>query len=256
MIRYSTGLRNALAGVNDLAKALANGKLYIYSGAQPTSADTGADAATVLLAFTENGLAYTAPVRASATLTLGGASGSVDTVTVGGSSENLLGAAVDFSGDLATTTDLVAAAINAYSNKMGITAVSDGASVVTLYGPYDLADECNGLTLAASGTTMTTSVTNFAGGVAPANGLNLTYPPVTGEISKDLETWMGTVLVSGNAGWFRFVAGGSSPNGTTTTDVRMDGLVSTSQDMIVTSTSLTKDLVEVFSTFRLTVPAS
>jgi hypothetical protein len=36
----------------------------------------------------------------------------------------------------------------------------------------------------------------------------------------------------------------------------MDGLVSTSQDMIVTSTALTAGLVEVFSTFKLTIPAS
>jgi hypothetical protein len=181
----------------------------------------------------------------------------MDTITVGGMAENLIPGGVPYNADLPTTTDDVAAAINANSNQLGITAMSDGASIVTLYAPYFLADEANGLTVAATYTTMAASVTNFANGTAPANGLNLTYPPATGLVSKDTDTWQGSVLVSGSAAWFRFVAGGSDPNGTSTTAVRMDGLVTTTGvDMKVSTLALVKDAVEVFSTFQLTVPAS
>lgn len=263
MIRYSTGLRNALAAGTDLASALAEGRLFIYSGAQPSDPDSGADAFTNLLLFTVGSGAYTAPVRAFGTLTLSGngsPGGSVDTVKVGGMAENLLGAAVPWDTDLATTTDAVAAAINANKNALEIVAVSDSASVVTLYTPYRLGAQAAGLTVASTetaGTSLAVADANFSGGTDAVNGLNLTYPAATGVVTKDSDTWSGVVLASGNAGWFRFVAGGSSPNGTSQTDVRMDGTIATGGgDMSVTTLALTAGLTEIFSTFQLTVPVS
>jgi hypothetical protein len=71
-IKLSTGLRNAIAGTQGFAGALADGVIEIYTGAQPTTADsavTGMLLGTVTLAggaFTPgsptNGLALGAPV--------------------------------------------------------------------------------------------------------------------------------------------------------------------------------------------------
>jgi hypothetical protein len=263
MIRYSTGLRDALAGTNDLARALANGRLYIYSGGQPSDADTGADAFTNLLIFTASGAAYTPPVKSTGTLVLSGdgTGGSVDTVKVGGMAESLIPAAgVPWNTNLATTTNDLATAINAQRNSIDITAVSNGVDTVTLSTPYSLGAQGAGLTLVSTetaGVSLAVADTNFTGGTDAVNGLNLIYPPAAGVISKDSDTWQGTVLVSGNAGWFRFVAGGSSATGASTLDIRMDGTIATGgADMDVTTLALVLAATEVFSTFQLTVPAS
>ena len=69
-VRFSTGLRNLLAGTTGYASAFANGVIEIYSGTQPTSADaapTGTLLGTITLssgAFTPgsptNGLTFAA----------------------------------------------------------------------------------------------------------------------------------------------------------------------------------------------------
>jgi len=262
-LRYSTGLRNALAAGKDLASALAEGRLFVYSGAQPADPDTGADAFTTLVIFTKDGNAYTAPASATGSITLSGSGvggGSVDTLKVGGMAENLLGGSVPWNTDLATTTDDVADAINATKNALEIIAVSDGVDTVTLYAPIRLGAQAAGLTVASTetaGTSLAVADTGFTGGTDAVNGLNLTFPAAAGVITKDSDTWSGTVLASGNAGWFRFVAGGSSPNGSSTTDVRMDGTIAVGGgDMTVSTLALAISNVETFSTFQLTIPAS
>lgn len=58
-IRFSTGLRNAMLGSTGASAALNDGIIYIYSGAQPASADN-AVSGTLLLKITVDAGAWTA----------------------------------------------------------------------------------------------------------------------------------------------------------------------------------------------------
>ena len=57
-LRQSTGLKNALLGEVGLKAALADGVIYVYSGAQPVSADAAAPG-SLLGRVTVNGGAFT-----------------------------------------------------------------------------------------------------------------------------------------------------------------------------------------------------
>lgn len=248
-IRKSTALVNAMVLGYGIREALADGRLYEYSGSQPSSADV-APTGTLLAIYTVGGNTYTEPVRSAASITLGGASGSLDTVTVGGLGFNLLSAAVPFNTSLTQTATDVAANINARQNPLNIAADSSGADVL-LYTPYWLGALGDGLTLATTETTLTAQInggssTAFGGtgspnaGTTAVNGLNFGEVPSTGLISKTSAVWQATGLATGTAGYFRFVAGGSTVDGVSGTDVRFDGTVAVSGgDMTVGSTTVT-----------------
>jgi hypothetical protein len=252
-IRQSAALVNAKVLGFGIREALADGRLYEYSGSQPASADV-APTGTLLAIYTVGGNAYTAPVRSTAKITLGGGSGTIDTITVGGLGFNLLSAAVPFNATLTQTAVDVAANINARMNPLNIVATSDGADVI-LYLPYWLGALGDGLTVAATSTTLTTSInggssTAFGGTGSPAvgttaiNGLNFGEVPSTGLISKTSATWQATGLATGTAGWFRYVAGGSTVDGVGGTDVRFDGTIAVSGgDMTVGSTTVEANAV-------------
>lgn len=252
-IRKSTALVNAMVLGFGIREALADGRIYEYSGSQPSSADV-APTGTLLATYTVGGGTYTSPVRSSAKITLGGASGSLDTITVGGLGFNLLSAAVSFNTTLTLTAVDVAANINARQNPLNIVADSSGADV-TLYLPYWMGALGDGLTLATTETTLTAQINGgssaaFGGTGAPAagttavNGLNFGEAPSTGLISKTSDVWSATAVATGTAGYFRFVAGGSTVDGTDDTDVRFDGTVAVAGgDMTVGSTTVTTDAI-------------
>ncbi len=79
---------------------------------------------------------------------------------------------------------------------------------------------------------------------------------VSGVITKAVsETWSGTVLVTGTAGWCRLRAAGDSAN-SSTTDERIDGTVATSGAQLnISSTSLTATAVQSVPSFSLTAPS-
>lgn len=265
-LRFSTGCRNKVASGYGWREVLRDGRLYVYSGTQPTTADADATG-TELVVFTLSGGTYTAPVRSQASITLSGGSGSLDTVTVGGAGFNLLSAAVSFDTDLTTTAAAVAANINARQNPLNITASSSEA-VVTLSLPYWLGADGDDLTLAATSTTLGASInggssTAFGGtgspsaGTAAVNGLNFQFPASSGVLSKETTVWQGTASAAGTAGWFRYVAGGSAAAGVSTTDVRMDGSIATSgSDLDIANTSIANGAVQTINTFTFTVPAA
>ena len=79
----------------------------------------------------------------------------------------------------------------------------------------------------------------------------------SGTISKkSTETWTGTAVATGTAGWFRLQAvgdGGSSSS----EDERIDGAIATSGAQLnMSSTSITSGAVQAVSTFQITLPAS
>ena len=71
-VRFSTGLRNAMLGSTGLDAALTNGVIYIYSGAQPATADSAiagvllgkvtVDAGAFAHGSPTNGLNFDSPV--------------------------------------------------------------------------------------------------------------------------------------------------------------------------------------------------
>ena len=106
---------------------------------------------------------------------------------------------------------------------------------------------------AASGTLLFT-ITKGGDGVT---GLELTNS-ATGTASKPSgDTWSGTAVASGTAGWFRFYEVGDNPAASSTTAARLDGSVATSGgQMTVTSTSVVAPAVQTINEFTLVQPTA
>lgn len=263
-LRTSTGLRQAVAGAYGWRQALANGRLKIFSGTQPATADTAASG-TLLATFTLAGGTFTAEVRSQASLTLSGGSGWLDTVTVGGAIP-ILGAAVSYTSDLTTTAAAVAAQINSYRSTPDFTAESSG-DTVTIYAPWGLGASADGLTIATTETTLGVSINGgsssaFGGSGSPSagttaiNGLNWQVP-VAGVLSKESTVWQATAGATGTAGYFRFEADSDDDQGASTTFRRLDGSIATSgADLNLSSTTLTAAAISTIGTFTVTVPAA
>ena len=111
---------------------------------------------------------------------------------------------------------------------------------------------------AASGTLLlevTESGGTFAHG-AFANGLEFEDDPTEGEMEKASgETWQGTGLVAGTAGWFRFCANPTDNGAASTTLPRIDGSVGSSgADLNMSSTTITVGATYTLDSFKLTLP--
>lgn len=255
-LRFSKALRNFILQHGSVKKALNSGAIEVYSGSQPTLADD-AVSGTLLCTFTKSGGARTHEVLATGTVTLtGGASGSVDTVTV--NSVNIIPqGAVAFNTSLTQTAADLATAINLGLSTPEYRATSSGA-VVTISALPGTGTGPNTFVVTATLTTITALYANMSGGVAAVNGLSL-GSAAAGVIGKNSsETWQGTAVATGTAGWFRFkgsvVDAGASDS--TETFIRMDGNIATSgANMNMSNTSITSGAVQTLTTFNLTQPA-
>jgi hypothetical protein len=73
---------------------------------------------------------------------------------------------------------------------------------------------------------------------------------------KATETWSGTAVQTGTAGWFRLQAPGDG-EGASITDERMDGAIATSGAQLnMSSTSIVQGAVQTINSFSITIPAS
>jgi hypothetical protein len=80
---------------------------------------------------------------------------------------------------------------------------------------------------------------------------------VAGVLSKSANTWDGVAVATGTAGYFRYCASTSDANGTSTTEVRLQGAVSTSgAELNMSSTSITSAATTTIDTFDITMPAA
>lgn len=71
------------------------------------------------------------------------------------------------------------------------------------------------------------------------------------------ETWSGTILATGTAGWFRIWESGDTPANASTTAVRIDGTISsTGADLNLTNLSLVTGAPFIMSSASLTLPKS
>jgi hypothetical protein len=253
-IRQSTGLRNYLNNYGSYKTAFTGGKLLIYSGSQPATADTAASG-TLLVTISLGSGTWTAETPSVATVELtGGGSGTVDTLTANGL--EIMGSATTFSADLATTAGLVAAKINAYSRlQYGIKAAVLSGAIISIYAPQGSGTAWNTKDISSGVTTITKTDTDFGSGVAAAYGLTFDVS-VAGVIAKS-GTWSGTAAADGTAGWFRLCGPIADAQALSTTLIRMDGNISTSgANLNLASTTITTSATITVDTFTITVPAS
>lgn len=256
-LRISTALRNFLSQHGSVKQALQNGKMEIYSGSQPATPDS-AVTGTLLCTVTKASGSHTAEVLATGTVTLtGGASGSVDTVTV--NSVNVIPqGAVPFNTSLTQTAADLATAINKGLSSPEYTATSSGA-VVTIKAMPGSGTSPNTFVVTATLTTITASYANMSGGVAPVNGLSFNNA-VSGSIDKnDAETWSGVNVASGTGGWFRYKGSISDAGAADSAAayIRVDGAIATSgAEYNVSSTTLSAGATHTVTSFPITVPAS
>ena len=256
-LRFSTGLRNFLNEAGGVKQALNNGKIFIYSGTQPTTANDAASG-TLLAIITKASGALTEEVQAAGSVTLStGASGSIDTLTVNGLS--ILPAAVPFNATLAQTAIDLATAINNNPQNLLFAALASGTAVSITAKP-GLGALANSWVVASTATTITKVDVNLSGGVTAVNGLTFGDAASGILVKNPAETWTGVGLSpGGTAGWFRFEGSVAEAEGTETTDtlIRMDGNIATSgANLNMSSTTIAIGATQTISTFSLTIPAA
>jgi hypothetical protein len=253
-LKYSTAARNYLNEEGSYKRCFQNGRIEIYSGAQPATADA-AVTGTLLCTITSNSLARTAEVLSTGTLTLStGASGSVNTLTVNG--VDILGGAVNFITDLPTTAAAVAAQINNFMGFVQYSASSSGA-VVTISAIPGTGASPNTFVVAATYTTITGATGNMAGGVTAVNGLQ--FGESTGGTLVKLATqvWSGVNVATGTAGWYRQYGSVADAGAIDTNLVfnREDGAISTAgAELNMASTALTIGATTTISGDSYTTP--
>lgn len=259
-IRASTGLRNAVTGGLGFQGALNKGYINIYTGTQPTTADA-AVSGTLLGTVTSSSLALTKETRATGTVTItAAASGTINTITVGGLNIIPDGAVAAVAGDTSGTASALCDAVN----RNGIMEARVSGAVVTLYGRPG-----TGVTTAAvtgSLTTVTATYVNMGSGtsgVAPVNALLLAVPSV-GVIAKPSPTvqiWSFNGVAAGTAGWFRFFSSDTGDTGAIITAApwypRLDGSIATSgSDMSLSNLSVAVSAPNTVDRFNITFPAA
>jgi hypothetical protein len=255
-LRFSTGFRNYLNEAGGVKQALNNGKIYIYSGSQPASADDAASG-TLLAIISKSSGALTEEVQSVGSVALtGGASGSINTLTV--NSISILDVTVPFNTSLTQTATDLAAAINNNPKNLLYIAEASGATV-NIKGKLGLGATPNTWVVASTATTITKTDTDMAGGVDAVNGLTF-GDSASGTLVKAAdETWSGVGLVAGTAGWFRFEGAIADSEAADTAGAynRLDGNISTSgANLNMSSTTVAVGATQTISTFNLTVPAA
>ena len=225
---FSEGLRNRMAQGFGFARSLHNGYIDIRSGAKPLSADIAASSSGISLGIVSIGSAtLSKETIATATLTVTGTAQVLGSVKIGTLPIVANPDRVDATATASTASGAVALA--GAINTSGIARATVSGSVVTVYAPPGVGADWNGLALATTGLTCTGS--NFASGVAGANGLYLAQP-AAGVIAKPSGVvWSCAAIAAGTAGWFRFYSSDTADTGgaiTTLTEplfARMDGSV-------------------------------
>lgn len=224
-IKVSTSLANLIADRSSYRQAVTGGRLLLFSGTQPTSADSASNG-TLLCTITESGGAFTGETLPVWTITLTGSAGSVDSIKMGGL--ELLSAAVNFTTDLTATATLVASAITSNYTLVDYTATSS-LGVIYITGPKTSGASLNNTVCVATTTAMTATVSNSGlpttAGVATVNGLTFSYPASSGGFVLS-GSWSGTAVASGTATWSRYVcdAADSGTNASTAYN-RIDGSI-------------------------------
>lgn len=267
-IHLSTKAMTWIAGGGSVKQQVEGCVLRLYSVAPPASPNT-AFGGTLLLEYTLASGARTAEVLARGKVTLtGGASGTVDTITVeivsGGATVDLLGGVpVTYATSLANTASLVCAQINKARTYPDYLAIPSGADII-LQAPPGTGTSRNGFAVSCTSTTITTTnedIGTTVAGVAQANGL--TWSDAVAGVLSQAGTWSGVGLANGTAAGFRFTGTIADANGTESANpylqFRIDGTVSATPGAADLIMSPTADIVlsatHTMTSFTLTTPS-
>lgn len=266
-LRFSPALQNFIGERGSWKDFFDNGSINIYTGAQPTTPDLAATG-TLLVTLTSSAGALTSEIKATGVITLTGAAGSVDTITL--LAKEIMGSSTAFNSTLTQTAADIALKINRNPKNKWVVATSAGA-VITLTAVPGLGALINAAALATTVTTMAATVTSTTfgsgtggsvAGVDSANGLKMDYNSAAGVFTKDItQTWSGTAVATNTAGWFRYVSSivdaQALDNASPPAFMRMDGNIATSgANMNMSSTSITSGALQTLSTFSFTIPAA
>lgn len=255
-IRISTGVRNGVGGSLGFAGAFNKGSIRIYSGAQPASANAAATG-TLLGVVTLSSGALTQEVQASQTITISGASGSINTVTVG--AVNIIpDGPVPFN----TSTGITASDLASAINRNGVFTATASGAVVTVKARPGAGATFNGLAFATTVTTLTATVgaATLSGGVSAVNGLHMveTSPGVVSKPSNQIWSFVG--VANGTAGWFRIVGSTADADGLISAEpflCRTDGSIATSgADMNLSNINVAVGAPNTIDSFTWTTPAA
>lgn len=256
-LRLSTALRNFVQEDGGFKRAMSNCVLKIYTGSQPATPET-APSGTLLCTYSNASGALTREVLSVGTVDLtGGASGSVDTLTV--NSIEIMGSATNFITSLALTAQAVCDKINNNPFNHLFTAFVTSTDIINIRAKPGLGALPNGWVVASTVTTITKTDANMASGVTALNGLNW-GDAAAGVITKlSTQTWSGSPGNTGTAGWFRFEAAVSDAGGTDSTEsiLRMDGSIAASgAEMNRGNLTITTAVTDTIDSFTVAFPTA
>ena len=249
-LRFSSGGVDALQEDGCLKEIFYDGIIDIYSGSQPASADdavTGTHLARITLA----GGAFTAGIESTRRMDKA-------TITYGIDGDDYVlvinGTAYSYTSVNGDDNDAVALALAALVDASPVVEAYAAANIIytrAIYGGVDY-------TITNVGTT--TGGNNVVAAVianARINGLQW-GDSVLGVLSKEAGVWEGVNLADGTAGYFRFKANPVDDDSESTSLVRMDGNVSTSNAplIIAGSINLVKDATTTVQAAAITRPKS
>lgn len=255
-LKLSASLRNMINQGASLKQAMSNCVMKWYTGAQPATAETAPSGTLVCTISLASG-ALTREVLAVGSVALtGGASGSVNTLTVNGI--EIMGTATNFNTSLVQTATDIVTKINNNPQNLLFTAsnLAGTSATITLTAKPGLGALAN-WTVASTVTTITKTDTNLTGGVTAVNGLRW-GSSAAGILTKDTtQVWSGVAAVTATAGWFRFEAAVLDGLGADVTEsvIRLDGSIGISgAELNMGSPAIVGGVTQRVDSFTLTLP--
>lgn len=276
-IRLSDAATALMAGDVGLRRALSNAHMVFYTGAQPSSANSGIGTSQPIVAFTKDDNALTEETPSGWEIVFHSLTGEAGLSSLKLDNMEILGATITNT-TLASIVDDIAAQINRFLGNAGVTAVSDNVDTIAISAPKGAGVSWDTMVIAGVESGSITAIESNTGlpvisGVLALNGLSFDVAADGAElvpaesnfyIAKPVgETWKGkngfgpatalaTAIFTGivdlssyTAGWGRICASPGDDGEAATSgadgNIRIDfSIGTTSEDFVISpSASLT-----------------
>jgi hypothetical protein len=257
-VKLSTKLRNDLMSGEDLRRIFEDAVIKVYSGAAPASADL-APTGTLLVTVSKSAGTVSAgekSVAQQAKLLIGShAPAETFTLIVNGTSY-IYTNTPDAGDEIA-----VAAAFATYINENCNLVEAMASGTATVYIRSKFKGTALTWTIAGTGTiNTTTGAQALADTVSNVTADTIRFgAAVDGVLSKAAETWQGTAVATGVAGYFRMVnsTDDASDDSTNKAFPRIQGACGVSgTEMTLSNTTITSGAPQTIDTATITMPAS
>lgn len=253
----SIALRNYMLETGTFKQAMSNCFIKFYTGSQPATAEA-APTGSLLVTFSDSSGTPTREVYATGSVALtGGASGSVNTITV--NSIEIMGSATSFNTSLTQTASDICDKINNNPKNLLFTASNNSTATITITAKPGLGSLANSWTVASTVTTITKTDTSMSGGVTAVNGLNW-GDAAAGVLTKlSTQTWSGIATATGTAGWFRMEASVNDVGALDSSEavMRADGAIATSgAEYNMSNLSIVTGVAQTIQSFAITLPTA